>query len=140
MVQIPLIWYALNKLDALLVRIVISLVWSHPYRHLNTGIEHCSLPGSDKEPSPADYDKDVADKMVLKKSPSFTHQFRREGTVIWASKGGWKRRNYLHSPVEHNGSEYGSFCMVHKGLRMFNVMDVTVIACRSNDFYSQIVE
>ncbi|KAL4219305.1 hypothetical protein ACF0H5_021884 [Mactra antiquata] len=42
--------------------------------------------GSDKEPSPVDYDKDVADKVTLKTAPSFTHQFRREGTVIWSNK------------------------------------------------------
>ncbi|KAH3778172.1 uncharacterized protein LOC127845215 [Dreissena polymorpha] len=42
--------------------------------------------GADKEPSPVDYDKDTADKLVLRTAPSFTHQFRREGTVIWQSK------------------------------------------------------
>lgn len=42
--------------------------------------------GSDKEPSPVDYDKDMADKIVLKNAPAFSHQFRREGTVVWPSK------------------------------------------------------
>lgn len=45
-----------------------------------------SKQGSDKEPSPVDYDKDTADKIVLKKAPAFSHQFRREGTVVWANK------------------------------------------------------
>ncbi|XP_045188866.2 uncharacterized protein LOC123546554 [Mercenaria mercenaria] len=45
-----------------------------------------SKAGSEKEPSPVDYDKDVADKIVLKKAPAFSHQFRREGTVVWSSK------------------------------------------------------
>lgn len=42
--------------------------------------------GSDKEPSPVDYDRDIADKLVHRRGPSFSHQFRREGTIMWGSQ------------------------------------------------------
>lgn len=41
---------------------------------------------STKEPSPVDYDKDIADKIVHTRGPSFSHQFRREGTIMWGSQ------------------------------------------------------
>ncbi|KAK3744845.1 hypothetical protein RRG08_050783 [Elysia crispata] len=42
-------------------------------------------PGAAKEPSPNDYERQNADSLVLRRGPSFTHQFRREGTVLWGS-------------------------------------------------------
>lgn len=45
-----------------------------------------SKAGSNKEPSPVDYDKDIADKLVYRRGPSFSHQFRREGTITWGSQ------------------------------------------------------
>ncbi|KAJ8301004.1 hypothetical protein KUTeg_022523 [Tegillarca granosa] len=42
-------------------------------------------PGADKEPSSADYDSSNADKQLFSRGPSFSHQFRREGTVLWGN-------------------------------------------------------
>lgn len=42
-------------------------------------------PGAAKEPSPNDYERQNADSLVLRRGPSFTHQFRREGTVLWGN-------------------------------------------------------
>ncbi|XP_021351159.1 uncharacterized protein LOC110448961 isoform X1 [Mizuhopecten yessoensis] len=41
--------------------------------------------GSSKEPSPNEYEKDTADKLVHQRGPSYSHQFRRSGTVLWPS-------------------------------------------------------
>jgi len=41
-------------------------------------------PGAHKEPSPVDYERQKADAQVLRRGPSFSHQFRREGTVLWS--------------------------------------------------------
>lgn len=43
-----------------------------------------SNPGSFKQPSPGEYEKNQADKVVYRSSPAFSHQFRREGTVLWS--------------------------------------------------------
>ncbi|XP_041370662.1 uncharacterized protein LOC121384363 [Gigantopelta aegis] len=43
-------------------------------------------PGSDKEPSPVEYDRHLADNLILTRQPSFTHQFRVHGTVLWGSR------------------------------------------------------
>ncbi|CAL1525918.1 unnamed protein product [Lymnaea stagnalis] len=37
------------------------------------------------DPSPSDYQREMADRLVLKTGPSFTHQFRRDGTILWGS-------------------------------------------------------
>ncbi|XP_076436422.1 uncharacterized protein LOC143275959 [Babylonia areolata] len=42
-------------------------------------------PGAPKEPSPNEYKRQMADGLVLKRGPSFTHQLRREGTVLWGA-------------------------------------------------------
>ncbi|PVD21997.1 hypothetical protein C0Q70_17800 [Pomacea canaliculata] len=41
--------------------------------------------GAGKEPSPNEYQPHLADKIVLRRSPAFTHQLRREGTVLWGA-------------------------------------------------------
>nr|XP_022320017.1 outer dense fiber protein 3-like [Crassostrea virginica]XP_022320018.1 outer dense fiber protein 3-like [Crassostrea virginica]XP_022320020.1 outer dense fiber protein 3-like [Crassostrea virginica] len=41
-------------------------------------------PESTKQPSPVDYEKNQADKVVYRSSPCFSHQFRREGTILWS--------------------------------------------------------
>ncbi|KAK3087104.1 hypothetical protein FSP39_001775 [Pinctada imbricata] len=41
-------------------------------------------PGANKQPSPNDYERDSADKVIMPKGPSYSHQFRREGTVLWS--------------------------------------------------------
>lgn len=43
--------------------------------------------GSIKQPSPGEYEKNQADKIVYRSSPAFSHQFRREGTVLWSHNG-----------------------------------------------------
>ncbi|KAK3703479.1 hypothetical protein RRG08_024783 [Elysia crispata] len=35
-------------------------------------------PGSAKEPSPTDHERQNADSLVLRRGPSFTHQFRQK--------------------------------------------------------------
>lgn len=34
-----------------------------------------------------DYEKNQADKVVYRSSPCFSHQFRREGTILWSHNG-----------------------------------------------------
>uniref|UniRef100_A0A2C9LJH0 Uncharacterized protein n=1 Tax=Biomphalaria glabrata TaxID=6526 RepID=A0A2C9LJH0_BIOGL len=41
--------------------------------------------GSKGLPSPSDYNIEKADSLTLHSGPSFSHQFRREGTVLWCS-------------------------------------------------------
>ncbi|XP_059145823.1 uncharacterized protein LOC131932952 [Physella acuta] len=38
-----------------------------------------------ESPSPCEYSREIADKLILKQGPSFSHQFRREGTVLWGT-------------------------------------------------------
>ncbi|XP_050395039.2 uncharacterized protein LOC126812613 [Patella vulgata] len=40
-------------------------------------------PGSENMPSPVDYDRQLADRQTHERHPAFTHQFRRDGTVLW---------------------------------------------------------
>lgn len=40
------------------------------------------------DPSPNEYQRHLADKQTLPCSPAFTHQLRREGTVLWGVTGG----------------------------------------------------
>ena len=42
---------------------------------------------ADKEPSPNNYEKQEADKVTFPKAPSYSHQFRRSGTILWAPSG-----------------------------------------------------
>ena len=53
----------------------------------STTIHSICPTGSHKEPSPNEYERQNADGLVLRRGPSFTHQFRREGTVLWGSSG-----------------------------------------------------
>ncbi|XP_067661094.1 uncharacterized protein [Haliotis asinina] len=41
--------------------------------------------GSDKEPSPGEYDTHHADRALFRRHPAYSHQFRREGTILWSS-------------------------------------------------------
>ncbi|XP_077986996.1 uncharacterized protein LOC144441312 [Glandiceps talaboti] len=41
-------------------------------------------PGSDKEPAPNAYDRDKADRLVMKTAPAYSHSFRHKGTTLWA--------------------------------------------------------
>ncbi|KAH9503385.1 Protein stpg3 [Bulinus truncatus] len=44
-----------------------------------------SKSGNQTLPAPSDYNREKADNLILRSSPSFSHQFRREGTVLWCS-------------------------------------------------------
>ncbi|XP_062601104.1 ciliary microtubule associated protein 1A-like isoform X2 [Saccostrea cucullata] len=41
-------------------------------------------PEASKQPSPGDYERNQADRVIYRSSPSFSHQFRREGTILWS--------------------------------------------------------
>ncbi|ESP04979.1 hypothetical protein LOTGIDRAFT_230033 [Lottia gigantea] len=41
--------------------------------------------GVENMPSPIDYDRQTADRLTHPRQPAFTHQFRREGTVLWGN-------------------------------------------------------
>lgn len=43
--------------------------------------------GAEKDPSPNNYEKEQADKATFPKAPSYSHQFRRSGTILWAHPG-----------------------------------------------------
>jgi hypothetical protein len=45
------------------------------------------LTGAEKDPSPNNYEKAQADKATFPKAPSYSHQFRRSGTILWAQPG-----------------------------------------------------
>ncbi|XP_048777500.1 serine/arginine repetitive matrix protein 1-like isoform X2 [Ostrea edulis] len=41
-------------------------------------------PESTKQPSPVDYERKLADKVVFQSSPAYSHQLRRDGTILWS--------------------------------------------------------
>ncbi|XP_071115721.1 uncharacterized protein [Haliotis cracherodii] len=41
--------------------------------------------GAAKEPSPGEYDTHHSDRALFRRHPAYSHQFRREGTILWSS-------------------------------------------------------
>ena len=57
------------------------------YRYNPMFVLNNFIPGTDKEPSPTEYEKTTADKLLHRRGPAYSHQFRGSGTIMWAQAG-----------------------------------------------------